>query len=44
MSDATVGQKDGELLAKTGSFDILFLVWVLGIGFSDYYVWVMVWL
>ena len=29
----TVGQNCGEMLAETGSFDVLFWYWVLGIGY-----------
>ena len=37
-ADTTVGQNCGEMLAETGSFDVLFWYWVLGIGYSGIYI------
>ena len=34
----TEGQYSGKMLAETGSFDILFGNWVLGIGFFHIYI------
>ena len=34
----TEGQYCGKMLAETGSFDILFVYWVLGIGFFHIYI------
>ena len=36
-SSSTEGQYSGKMLAETGSFDILFGNWVLGIGFFHLY-------
>ena len=35
---STEGQYSGKMLAETGSFDILFGNWVLGIGFFHIYI------
>ena len=40
----TVGQNCGEMLAETGSFDVLFWYWVLGIGYSGIYIHIYVYI
>ena len=42
--DLTVGQNCGEMLAETGSFDVLFWYWVLGIGYSGIYIHIYVYI
>ena len=41
---STVGQNCGEMLAETGSFDVLFWYWVLGIGYSGIYIHIYVYI
>ena len=42
--EGTVGQNCGEMLAETGSFDVLFWYWVLGIGYSGIYIHIYVYI
>ena len=39
-----MGQYCGEMLAETGSFDVLFWYWVLGIGYSGIYIHIYVYI
>ena len=39
-----MGQYYGEMLAETGSFDVLFWYWVLGIGYSGIYIHIYVYI
>ena len=34
-----MGQYYGEMLAETGSFDVLFWYWVLGVGYWGIYIY-----
>ena len=40
----TVGQNYGEMLAETGSFDVLFWYWVLGIWYLGIYIYTYVYM
>ena len=37
--ESIMGQYYGEMLAETGSFDVLFWNWVLGIGYWGIYIY-----
>ena len=39
-----MGQYYGKMLAETGSFDVLFWYWVLGIGYSGIYIHIYVYI
>ena len=44
MTFPTVGQNYGEMLAETGSFDVLFWYWVLGIWYLGIYIYTYVYM